>query len=1077
MQRKIPFVFLVWALAAGVLLPRAAQADAPDIRDIKPFFFLLVDTSGSMVKKGTCVCTTAECTECLPTCGGAASERDRWSTVLEALNGSWSSYECTTEDRTDVSYATETDYRYFLPYNRPPDGAAANGDGILDTYIDRVKFGLMTFDGVGTLTTSDALVAEATFTGAGFLASSTGAEGQYSYGDRKSFFLPGCATEYMMDNGARSESATSGELISVGAEGSDYRTINADIQTALYAVRPYGPTPIAGMLDDFRYYLDNDDDVKSGGDPYASCRPRYALLLTDGYPNADMRETLYGCDQPGGTCPYDRPEEVVADLCRYTGSECVGDLAGLYVVGFDVEDDPDTISYLNDLAATGGTTQAYFADDTATLITQLSAAINSAAAGTTTRTVPVFASATAGGGNAQYQFSTGFNVDDAGGPWDGVLERTRFVCNDDLEPEEQDIEDQDRFQVQLDDRNLASNPRYLFTALPSSANDLDNFITSDDTNGNARFASTTSLLTTAMLDVATAADRTAVIDWVTGSSRTARLGDIYHSSPVVQTPPNVSLSDESFNTYRITDDAANRPTMVFVGSNDGILHAFAAEDYTFTAGDHEGETVSAGEELWGFIPPILLQRLEGASTSHQVMADGTPVVKWVYTQKVPGEDAATVAERWKSILITGLRGGEKAFVALDITDPLAEASADSGPQFMWQFTASHLGYTYGRAAITQVLVDFHGTVQERAAAVLPGGTGEIDAAAAAAHPTGCSWNGAGAPAIATGTSSVRSAGHCWDDNEGRQLWILDIATGEVLKHIDESTFNAPLSGSVSAFLGDTATISTAVYATDHDGVIWRVDLSSTDPDDWNALPIYDMFYDETDGTTGQPAFEPPVLTTDTSGHVVIIQATGDLDDLEGTAANRVASLTETLTRNAAGHVTGVSVSLNWEIKLDAGEQVTGPLELFDGRLFFGTFLSQAAADACQYGESKIWGVHYLDESDPADRVADPALEESVGSGTYVSYLGPYENQIVMGVGVTQRPNCVEDVTGADPYFGYGAGTRSQVSETGGGDYQLVALVSGGSVTSTGSVATITRSIAAPESRTRVQSFAGAVDDQ
>ena len=60
--------------------------------------------------------------------------------------------------------------------------------------------------------------------------------------------------------------------------------ISDTIQRALLKTRPYGGTPIAASLDDLYYHLKHDVS-----DQFGSCRNRFALLMTDGYPDDDYR--------------------------------------------------------------------------------------------------------------------------------------------------------------------------------------------------------------------------------------------------------------------------------------------------------------------------------------------------------------------------------------------------------------------------------------------------------------------------------------------------------------------------------------------------------------------------------------------------------------------------------------------------------------------------------------------------------------------------------------------------------------------------------------------------------------------
>ncbi|MDH3817283.1 MAG: hypothetical protein OES21_01640, partial [Myxococcales bacterium] len=80
----------------------------------------------------------------------------RWSVVAQALTGEFSPYECNSETRIGGIYAGEYDEGYFLPHIQLPQELAAytgsqGGNGVLDIYLERIKFGLMTFDSIGTL--------------------------------------------------------------------------------------------------------------------------------------------------------------------------------------------------------------------------------------------------------------------------------------------------------------------------------------------------------------------------------------------------------------------------------------------------------------------------------------------------------------------------------------------------------------------------------------------------------------------------------------------------------------------------------------------------------------------------------------------------------------------------------------------------------------------------------------------------------------------------------------------------------------------------------------------------------------
>ena len=100
----------------------------------------------------------------------------------------------------------------------------------------------------------------------------------------------------------------------------------------------------------------------------------------------------------------------------------------------------------------------------------------------------------------------------------------------------------------------------------------------------------------------------------------------------------------------------NRKEVVYVGANDGMLHAFDS---------------SNGEEMWAFIPPTMLQSLKDmiaakANSSNAIYGvDGSPVVHDMYF-KSPYD----TAKAWHTILFVPYGRGGSGFTILDVTDPV-----------------------------------------------------------------------------------------------------------------------------------------------------------------------------------------------------------------------------------------------------------------------------------------------------------------------------------------------------------------------------------------------------------------------
>jgi hypothetical protein len=112
------------------------------------------------------------------------------------------------------------------------------------------------------------------------------------------------------------------------------------------------------------------------------------------------------------------------------------------------------------------------------------------------------------------------------------------------------------------------------------------------------------------------------------------------------------------------------------------------------------------------------------------------------------------------------------------------------------------------------------------------------------------------------------------------------------------------------------------------------------------------------------------------------------------------------------------------------------------------------------------------------------LPINTGSGpTMGHFLYFGDNSIVTGVGITRTPTCVTGDTLPDPYLG----SRFRVGSSGGGDFRLVASVSGGRASSSGgaittgggtgetSIGGIELALERPASVTYVTDWAGAAD--
>ena len=115
---------------------------------------------------------------------------------------------------------------------------------------------------------------------------------------------------------------------------------------------------------------------------------------------------------------------------------------------------------------------------------------------------------------------------------------------------------------------------------------------------------------------------------------------------------------------------------------------------------------SDGEELWGFIPPPVLENFERIPSSKANLTnaiygiDGSPSVKDIYFDDTPYDGVNN--PRWRTVLISGLGAGGNAIFALDITDinnPKHLFALQNNPSnkevYFWNSTGAKNIYSYG----------------------------------------------------------------------------------------------------------------------------------------------------------------------------------------------------------------------------------------------------------------------------------------------------------------------------------------------------------------------------------------------
>lgn len=333
-------------------------------------------------------------------------------------------------------------------------------------------------------------------------------------------------------------------------------------------------------------------------------------------------------------------------------------------------------------------------------------------------------------------------------------------------------------------------------------------------------------------------------------TRETKLGDIISSSPVFVGRPSLTYSDTvapaPYSTFKAT--YANRTPVVYVGANDGMLHAFNA---------------NTGDELLGFIPGAVFKNLKTLTNrgyNHKFYVDGSPTVADAYFDG-----------GWKTVLVGGLNAGGQTIYALNITNPanFSEANADydasANPNgiFMWEYADADLGYTYSQPLVVRAR---NSNSARRWVAIFGNGYNNRE-----------------------NDGSRSSTGYAY-------LYVVDLATGALIRKISTNTGSTTtpngLATPVAADL-DGDGIAESVYAGDLLGNLWKFDLNNDDPAQWrvaytssgNPAPL---FVARDAGGNRQPiTSQPRIIRGPGSVGAIVLFGTGQFlepNDKSSTAA-------------------------------------------------------------------------------------------------------------------------------------------------------------------------------------------------
>jgi type IV pilus assembly protein PilY1 len=290
-------------------------------------------------------------------------------------------------------------------------------------------------------------------------------------------------------------------------------------------------------------------------------------------------------------------------------------------------------------------------------------------------------------------------------------------------------------------------------------------------------------------------------------NRKSVLGDIISSIPTYVGPPGrfyFASTDfpegASYAAFKTT--YKNRDPMVYVGSNNAMMHGFKTEN---------------GREKLAYVPATLFSniwQLTKTDYSHRNFVDG-PIT----------ENDVHYNSAWHSLLVSGLGTGGQGYFALDITNPAAFTEANAASIARWEFTDSDdadLGYSFSKPSLVRLT------------------------------------NGKWGVIVGNGLNSTETDGNA-SSTGNAVIFILDAETGALIKKLDTnvgaaddpkglSRPNGIIGTSVVDENGDF--IADRLYAGDLFGNVWAFDLSNSNVSQWAS--------DYGSGNNPQPLFSAEI---------------------------------------------------------------------------------------------------------------------------------------------------------------------------------------------------------------------------
>jgi type IV pilus assembly protein PilY1 len=328
------------------------------------------------------------------------------------------------------------------------------------------------------------------------------------------------------------------------------------------------------------------------------------------------------------------------------------------------------------------------------------------------------------------------------------------------------------------------------------------------------------------------------------------LGDVINGSPLkgpdagvgYDRLPSAAGEQSTYAAFRTGSDLDKMRDTMFLGANDGMLHAFNLNDGVERFAYVPNAVYNVRTTATGFEKKLQLLATDLTGT-HRLTVDGPPNVSDAY-----------IGSKWRTVLTASNGAGARGVFAIDVTNPDVSGASGTISAFgtnnlLWEFTDANnvdMGYVLAYPHVARMV------------------TGD--------------W--------------VLIFGNGYDSKNGQaKLFILNLSNGSVLKEIAVGAAGENGLSQPNLLLNSNREVI-AIYAGDLKGNLWKFDVNNSDKSLWaSAFGTEPLFKAVGPTLLAQPISVMPEITAHPQGGAMITFGTGKIFETSDTATTGNVNLT------------------------------------------------------------------------------------------------------------------------------------------------------------------------------------------